>query len=46
MLSVDTTTSHQNKVSYARVLIEVDVTKEFLEEILIKGVNGLNFTST
>ncbi|CAO2813667.1 unnamed protein product [Amaranthus hypochondriacus] len=39
----DDCTAKQTKVSYARVLVEVDVTKEFVKEIKIRDNNGKEF---
>lgn len=40
----DECTAKQLKVSYARVFVEIDVTKEFVKEITIRDNNGREFT--
>lgn len=40
----DECTAKQTKVSYARVLVEVDITQEFVKEIIIRDNTGREFT--
>lgn len=40
----DDCTAKQTKVSYARVLVEVDITKEFVTDIKVRDTNGKMFT--
>ncbi|KAL2938435.1 hypothetical protein RDABS01_021884 [Bienertia sinuspersici] len=42
-ICTDECTSHQSRISYARMLIEIDVTKSRPKAIPIEGVNGVEF---
>lgn len=42
-ICMDECTSSQNRVSYARLLIEVDLTQELRKEVIVERVTGVTF---